>query len=82
VNYLEANWRRAPFKRESGAESAAIAASKMQQAITERRLARVPKELLKWRDTLDRAANNVSFRHLLTHLRSGRGIATTRPRVA
>jgi hypothetical protein len=59
----------------------AVAIHQFKAAIEARQLARVPKQLLDWRDRIQRAQRYAGFTEVLRHLRSGRGIAT-RPKPA
>ena len=73
VTWIEANFSTATFKADPDHD--AIATMQMQKAIEARQLARVPKQLLDWRDRLQSAERSLGFSEIMRHLRSGRGIA-------
>jgi hypothetical protein len=73
VVFLETQWPTIQFRDDP--DSDAIAIAQMRAAIEVRQLARVPKQLLDWRDRLQRAERSLGFSETMRHLRSGRGIA-------
>jgi hypothetical protein len=79
VTFLEQHWTSTAFRDDPDRD--AITISKLKAAIEQRQLARVPKELIEWRDRIHRAQRYAGFTEVLRHLRSGRGIAA-RPKPA
>jgi hypothetical protein len=75
--FIESSWSSMAFRDDP--EHDAIALMRMRDAIERRQLARVPPQLIEWRDRLDKARRHVAFTETMRHLRSGRGIAL-RPR--
>src|SRR5262249_23156241 len=71
--WFEANYSTIAFTPDPDRDALAI--TKIRDAIEARPLARGPKELIDFRDRLKRAEAHMTFKEILGHLKSGRGIA-------
>jgi hypothetical protein len=74
VTFIEQQWTSTAFRDDPDRD--AIAISRLKTAIEARQLARVPQELIEWRNRIHRAQRYAGFTEVLRHLRSGRGIAS------